>query len=232
MRFNANAFNARYVPDVYRMVKELGINETEFELYNTVNYDYNLPVPTLNKEQYNKLYLDLVKLKFEHGDVIKDFPRPTFATCAAYTHTTSKSRRRAAWRSVMPSTRRSPRLTSSQAMMARWTPTRTSSPATSSTIRSKIRSAGAARISAFAEESTSAKQTRVQMSIHAIFSSSTWTIFYDFLLTRTLSHQIGSDSTRYNSLHSGVARLGRLPQGGPTSGFSALAPRTGTRPRK
>jgi uncharacterized protein len=85
VRFNANAFNAQYVPDVYGMVKRLGINEVEFELYNTVNYDYNVLVPTLSKHQYKKLYLDLIKLKFEHGEVIKDFPRPTFATCAAYT---------------------------------------------------------------------------------------------------------------------------------------------------
>lgn len=42
-------------------------------------------VPTLNKDQYKKLYMDLIKLKFKHGEVIKDFPRPTFATCAAYT---------------------------------------------------------------------------------------------------------------------------------------------------
>lgn len=35
VRFNVNAFNARYVSDVYCMVKQLGINETEFELYNT-----------------------------------------------------------------------------------------------------------------------------------------------------------------------------------------------------
>jgi uncharacterized protein len=85
VRFNANAFNAKYLSDVYRMVKRLGVNDTEFELYNTVNYDYNLLVPTLSKEQYKKLFLDLIKLKFEHGEVIKDFPRPTFATCAAYT---------------------------------------------------------------------------------------------------------------------------------------------------
>jgi uncharacterized protein len=85
VRFNANAFNASYVPDVYRMVKGLGINETEFELYNTVNYDYNLLGPALSKEQYKSLYLDLIKLKFEYGEIIKDFPRPTFATCAAYT---------------------------------------------------------------------------------------------------------------------------------------------------
>jgi sulfatase maturation enzyme AslB (radical SAM superfamily) len=86
IRYNANALNARHVPDVYRMVKSLGIRRTEFELYQTVDYTYNdLLVPTLNREQFKRLYMDVVRLKAEHGEVITDFPRPTFAPCSAYT---------------------------------------------------------------------------------------------------------------------------------------------------
>lgn len=42
VRYNVNAFNAKYVPEVYRMVKGLGIRYTQFDLSNTVNYDYNV----------------------------------------------------------------------------------------------------------------------------------------------------------------------------------------------
>ena len=85
IRYNANALNARYVPEVYRMIKALGIRRSEFELYHTVNYDYNLLVPSLTRPQFKTLYMDLVRLKAEHGEMITDFPRPTFATCSAYT---------------------------------------------------------------------------------------------------------------------------------------------------
>lgn len=85
IRFNANAFNTRHVPEVYRMVKGLGVRYTDFDLYNTVNYDYNVLVPTLTREQLKKLYLELIKLKVEHGETVTDFPRPTFAPCSAYT---------------------------------------------------------------------------------------------------------------------------------------------------
>ncbi|MGH8896905.1 MAG: radical SAM protein [Egibacteraceae bacterium] len=85
IRFNANAFNTRHVPEVYRMVKGLGVRYTDFDLYNTVNYDYNVLVPTLTREQFKKLYLELIKLKVEHGETVTDFPRPTFAPCSAYT---------------------------------------------------------------------------------------------------------------------------------------------------
>lgn len=85
IRYNANALNARHVPDVYRTAKGLGITRTEFELYNTVNYGYNLLVPSLTRDQFKRLYMDVVRLKAEHGEVITDFPRPTFAPCSAYT---------------------------------------------------------------------------------------------------------------------------------------------------
>lgn len=84
-RFNANALNAKYLGDVYRMIKGLGIEHTEFELYNTVNYSYNLLVPGLTREQFKRLYMELLVLKADHGEVITDFPRPTFSPCAAYT---------------------------------------------------------------------------------------------------------------------------------------------------
>ncbi len=85
IRYNANAMNARHVPEVYSMIKALGVRRSEFELYNTVNYDYNLLVPSLTREQFKRLYMDLIRLKAEHGEMITDFPRPTFATCSAYT---------------------------------------------------------------------------------------------------------------------------------------------------
>lgn len=88
IRYNANALNARHVPEMYRVIKGLGIERTEFELYNTVNYDYNgndVIVPSLTRDQFKKLYMDLVRLKAEHGELITDFPRPTFAPCSAYT---------------------------------------------------------------------------------------------------------------------------------------------------
>lgn len=189
VRFNANAFNAKYVPDVYRMVTRLGVNDTEFELYNTVNYDYNLLVPTLNKEQYKKLYLDMIKLKFEHGEVIKDFPRPTFATCAAYTPYNLKVTAEGslalcdAFHSPVGSIDRS------RVRTARSTLTRRSSPDTSSTTRSRIINAEAARISASAEGSTSANQIHMPILTRVIFSSLTWTKFCGFSPTPTLSHQ-------------------------------------------
>lgn len=80
-----NAFNAKHVPEVYRMVKGLGVKYTQFDLFNTVNYDYNVLIPTLNGDQFKRLYLDLVKLKVEHGETVSDFPRPTFSPCSAYT---------------------------------------------------------------------------------------------------------------------------------------------------
>jgi radical SAM protein with 4Fe4S-binding SPASM domain len=85
IRFNANALNARRMPEVYRLVKGLGIHHSEFELYNTVNYDYNLLIPTLTRDQFKSLYMDLIKLKAAHGETITEFPRPTFAPCSAYT---------------------------------------------------------------------------------------------------------------------------------------------------
>lgn len=85
IRYNANALNSKYVPEVYKMVKGLGIRYTDFELFNTVNYDYNVLVPTLTRDQFKRLYLDLIKLKVEHGETVGDFPRPTFAPCSAYT---------------------------------------------------------------------------------------------------------------------------------------------------
>jgi uncharacterized protein len=85
IRYNANAFNAKYVPEVYRLVKAVGIRYTAFDLFNTVNYDYNLLIPTLTRDQFKRLYPDLIKLKVEHGETVTDFPRPTFAPCSAYT---------------------------------------------------------------------------------------------------------------------------------------------------
>lgn len=85
VRYNVNAFNAKYISDVYRMVKSLGIRYTQFDVFNTVNYDYNLLIPTLTSEQFKRLYLDVIKLKVEHGEVVTDFPRPTFSPCSAYT---------------------------------------------------------------------------------------------------------------------------------------------------
>lgn len=85
VRFNANAANARYMEDVYRMVKQLGIERTEFELYPTINYGFNKTVLTLSDQEFRKLFMKLVRLKFEHGETIYDFPRPTFAPCSAYT---------------------------------------------------------------------------------------------------------------------------------------------------
>lgn len=85
VRYNVNAFNAKYVPEVYRMVKNLGIKYTQFDLFNIVNYDYNALIPTLTGDQFKKLYLDLIKLKVEHGETVTDFPRPTFSPCSAYT---------------------------------------------------------------------------------------------------------------------------------------------------
>ncbi len=90
VRFNVNDFNAKYVPEVYHMSKSLGIRYTQFDIFNTVNYDYNVLIPTLNGEQFKRLYLDLVKLKIEHGEIVTDFPRPTFSPCSAYTPTTSR----------------------------------------------------------------------------------------------------------------------------------------------
>ncbi|MBV9011058.1 MAG: radical SAM protein [Pseudonocardiales bacterium] len=85
VRYNVNAFNAKYVPEVYRMVKGLGIKYTQFDLFNTVNYDYNALIPTLSSEQFKWLYLEVIKLKIEHGETVTDFPRPTFSPCSAYT---------------------------------------------------------------------------------------------------------------------------------------------------
>jgi len=85
IRFNANALNAKYVPEVYRMTKGLGIDRAEFELYNTVNYSYNLLTPGLSRDQFKRLYMELLVLKVEHGEIITDFPRPTFTPCSAYT---------------------------------------------------------------------------------------------------------------------------------------------------
>lgn len=85
VRYNVNAFNAKYVPEVYRMVKGLGIRYTQFDLFNTVNYDYNVLIPTLTGDQFKRLYLDLIKLKVEHGETVTDFPRPTFSPCSGYT---------------------------------------------------------------------------------------------------------------------------------------------------
>lgn len=85
VRFNANGMNASHMPEVYKLVKNLGIERTEFELYNTINYDYNEMVISLTDEQFKRLFLDLVKLKFEYGERITDFPKPTFTPCSAYT---------------------------------------------------------------------------------------------------------------------------------------------------
>lgn len=85
IRFNANALNAAYVPDIYRMTRDLGINETEFELYNTIQYTYNAPSVGLSKDGFKRLYMDLIRLKVESGETVTDFPRPTFAPCSAYT---------------------------------------------------------------------------------------------------------------------------------------------------
>lgn len=85
IRYNVNAMNAEHTPEVYRLVKGLGVRHTQFDLYNTVNYDYNMLVPTLTREQFKKLYMEIVRLKIEHGETITDFPRPTFAPCTAYT---------------------------------------------------------------------------------------------------------------------------------------------------
>lgn len=56
------------------MVKGLGINYTQFDLFNTVNYDYNVLIPTLSADQLTRLYLDVIKLKVEHGEAVTDFP--------------------------------------------------------------------------------------------------------------------------------------------------------------
>jgi len=85
VRFNVNATNARHVPDTYRMVKGLGIHSTEFEVYPVINYGFNLPILTLSDQAFRKLFMAVIRLKFEHGEVIRDFPRPTFAPCSAYT---------------------------------------------------------------------------------------------------------------------------------------------------
>lgn len=85
VRFNANALNAKYVGETYRMVKGLGIQYTQFDVFNTVNYDYNLLIPTLTGPQFKALYLDVIRMKVEAGEIVRDFPRPTFAPCSAYT---------------------------------------------------------------------------------------------------------------------------------------------------
>jgi uncharacterized protein len=85
IRYNANAANARHMPEVYRLVRSFGISRTEFELYATVNYGFNNPVSVLTDQEFKKLYLSLIRLKLEHGEVIRDFPKPTFAPCSAYT---------------------------------------------------------------------------------------------------------------------------------------------------
>lgn len=85
VRYNVNALNAKYVGEVYRMVKGLGIKYTQFDVFHTVNYDYNTLIPILTGEQYKRLYLDVIKMKVEAGEVVTDFPRPTFAPCSAYT---------------------------------------------------------------------------------------------------------------------------------------------------
>lgn len=90
IRYNVNAFNAKYAADVYRMVKELGITGTEFELYNTVNYDYNELIMSLSRDDFKRLYMEIIRLKVEHGEVVTDFPRPTFAPCSGYTPYTLK----------------------------------------------------------------------------------------------------------------------------------------------
>jgi radical SAM protein with 4Fe4S-binding SPASM domain len=86
IRRHAGHFNAyETILAVRYNVKGLGVWQTEFDLYNTVNYDYNVLVPTLTREQFKKLYMEIVRLKVEHGETITDFPRPTFAPCTAYT---------------------------------------------------------------------------------------------------------------------------------------------------
>lgn len=46
-------------------VKAVGIKYTQFDVFNTVNYDYNVLVPTLTSEQFKRLYLDVVRMKVE-----------------------------------------------------------------------------------------------------------------------------------------------------------------------
>lgn len=85
IRYNANAANAEYVFDTYRLVREIGVRDVRFDLQRTINYDYNERVPPLTREAFKRLYLDLVKIKFAHGEVLEGFPTPTFAPCSAYT---------------------------------------------------------------------------------------------------------------------------------------------------
>ena len=85
VRYNVNAFNAKYVGEVYQMVKGLGIDFTQFDIFNTVNYDYNVLTPTLTDPQFSALYLDVMRMKVEAGEIVRDFPKPTFAPCSAYT---------------------------------------------------------------------------------------------------------------------------------------------------
>lgn len=85
VRYNANALNASYITDVYRMVKEdLGIERTAFELQPTINHDGNILVPTLSRQAFAARYLELNRLKLEYGESLSDFPFPTFSPCAAY----------------------------------------------------------------------------------------------------------------------------------------------------
>ena len=85
VRYNVNAFNAKYVGDVYRMVKDLGIRYTQFDVFHTVNHSFNVLVPTLSPQRYKQLYLDVIRMKVQQGEIVTDFPRPAFAPCSAYT---------------------------------------------------------------------------------------------------------------------------------------------------
>lgn len=85
IRFNVNAMNARHAADVYLETKQLGVRHVEFDLYNTVNYTYNTFIPTLSRRRFKELNMEIVKLKIQHGDIVRDFPRPTFTPCTGYT---------------------------------------------------------------------------------------------------------------------------------------------------
>ncbi|WP_018686498.1 radical SAM protein [Actinokineospora enzanensis] len=85
IRYNANAFNAKYAAEVYKMIKGLGITHTEFELHNTVQYGYNALAGSMSGDDFKRLYMEIIALKVQHGEVVTDFPRPTFSPCSAYT---------------------------------------------------------------------------------------------------------------------------------------------------
>ena len=85
VRFNVNADNADLVADTYRAVKTLGIRYTQFDIFPMVNHPGNRSVGVLSREDFGRLFLDVVTLKLDFGEIVRDFPRPAFSPCSAYT---------------------------------------------------------------------------------------------------------------------------------------------------